>query len=151
MIPLIVLIVTFAISFAITRSWLKAGRIAFAAMFLLTASAHFVPGQRESLIGMVPPQFPNPALLVTITGVLELLGAVGLLIPRTSRFAAASLALLVAAMFPANVYAALHGLTVVGRPATPLIPRTMMQLAFIVGLILIAWQPRFARRTTASA
>lgn len=151
MIPLIVLVVTFAISLVLTKSRLKAGRIAFAAMFVLTASAHFVPGQRESLIGMVPPQFPNPGLLVTITGILELLGAVGLLIPRTSRFAAAALALLVAAMFPANVYAALHGLTVVGRPATPLIPRTAMQIVFIAGLVLIAWQPRVAKSTRAEA
>ncbi len=58
------------------------------------------------MIAIVPPRLPAPALLVTITGVLELLGAVGLLIPATRVAAAVCLFLLMVAMFPANVYAA---------------------------------------------
>jgi uncharacterized membrane protein len=57
------------------------------------------------MIAIVPPRLPKPALLVTITGVLELLGAVGLLYPPTRVAAAACLFLLMLAMFPANVYA----------------------------------------------
>jgi uncharacterized membrane protein len=49
---------------------------------------------------------PAPGLLVTITGVLELLGAVGLLFPSTRVAAAVCLFVLMLAMFPANVYAA---------------------------------------------
>ena len=49
---------------------------------------------------------PAPALLVTVTGVLELLGAVGLLLPATRVAAAWCLLALMLAMFPANVYAA---------------------------------------------
>jgi uncharacterized membrane protein len=51
-------------------------------MFTLTGMAHFV-GMRAELIDMVPPALPNPGLLVTVTGALELAGAAGLLIPRT--------------------------------------------------------------------
>ncbi|MDT5348081.1 MAG: hypothetical protein QOH91_1368 [Mycobacterium sp.] len=47
-----------------------------------------------------------PALLVTLTGVLELLGAVGLLLPATRVAAAWCLLVLMLVMFPANVYAA---------------------------------------------
>jgi uncharacterized membrane protein len=75
-------------------------------MFMLTAVAHFVPPLRGDLIAIVPPALPSPGLLVSITGVLELLGAVGLLLPSTRFFAAVCLLLLMLAMFPANVYAA---------------------------------------------
>jgi uncharacterized membrane protein len=54
----------------------------------------------------VPPRLPAPGLLVTVTGVLELLGAAGLLFPGTRTAAAGCLLLLMLAMFPANVYAA---------------------------------------------
>ena len=57
-------------------------------MFVMTGVAHFVNPLRRDMIAIVPPRLPAPALLVTITGVLELLGAVGLLYPPT-RMAAA--------------------------------------------------------------
>jgi hypothetical protein len=51
-------------------------------MFVLTGVAHFV-GKRAELVAMVPPFLPAPELLVTVTGVLELTGAVGLVWSRT--------------------------------------------------------------------
>ena len=87
-------------------SWPWAIAIGLAAMFALTGVAHFVQPLRNDMIAIVPPRLPAPALLVTITGVLELLGAVGLLIPATRVAAAVCLFLLMVAMFPANVYAA---------------------------------------------
>ncbi|GGX18247.1 hypothetical protein GCM10010353_36770 [Streptomyces chryseus] len=61
--------------------WHPALRVGVAAMFLLTAFAHFFPPLRATLIAMVPPGLPRPALLVTVTGVLEAAGAAGVLIP----------------------------------------------------------------------
>ena len=87
-------------------SWPRAIAVGLAAMFVLTGVAHFVQPLRSDMIAIVPPRLPAPALLVTITGVLELLGAVGLLIPATRVAAAVCLFLLMVAMFPANVYAA---------------------------------------------
>ena len=87
-------------------TWTKAVAVGLAAMFVLTGVAHFVPPLRAALIAIVPPQLPAPGLLVTVTGVLEFLGAVGLLIPTTRVAAAVCLLLLMLAMFPANVYAA---------------------------------------------
>ncbi len=87
-------------------SWTAAIAVGLAAMFLLTGVAHFAPPLRRDLIAIVPPRLPAPGLLVTITGVLELLGAAGLLLPATRMAAAGCLLLLMLAMFPANIYAA---------------------------------------------
>jgi uncharacterized membrane protein len=87
-------------------TWTKAVAVGLAAMFVLTGVAHFAPPLRAALIAIVPPQLPAPGLLVTVTGVLELLGAVGLLVPTTRVAAALCLLLLMLAMFPANIYAA---------------------------------------------
>src|SRR5262249_24521291 len=88
-----------------TNAWPAAIAVGLAAMFLVPGVAHFVQPVRGGLIAIVPPGLPAPGLLVTITGVLELLGAAGLLIPQTRVAAAVCLALLMIAMFPANVYA----------------------------------------------
>ena len=54
----------------------------------------------------MPPRLPAPGLLVSVTGVLELVGGVDLLVPVTWVAAAVCLLLLMLAMFPANIYAA---------------------------------------------
>lgn len=120
------------------RRWPLAVRNGVAAMFVLTGVSHFV-GMREDLITMVPPALPNPGLLVTLTGLLELAGAVGLLLPRTTPWAAGGLSLLLVAMFPANVHAALEGLTLGGAPAMALLPRTLLQLVFLAATSAVLW------------
>jgi uncharacterized membrane protein len=86
-------------------SWPAAIAVGLALMFTMTGVAHLVPGMRRDMIAIVPPRLPKPALLVTITGVLELLGAVGVLYPPTRVAAAVCLFALMLVMFPANVYA----------------------------------------------
>jgi uncharacterized membrane protein len=86
-------------------SWPAAIAVGLALMFTMTGVAHFVPGMRRDMIAIVPPRLPKPALLVTITGVLELLGAIGVLYPPTRVAAAVCLFALMLVMFPANVYA----------------------------------------------
>ena len=114
-------------------SWQAATRAGLAVMFIFTATAHF-NRMRPDLIRMVPPRLPNPALLVTLTGIAELVGAVGLLVPLLSRWAALGLALLLIALFPANIHAARAGATLGGRPATPLVLRLPLQ-AIWIGLL----------------
>jgi len=118
--------------------WWAALRVGLALMFLLTGLAHFGLGRRAGLIAMVPPRLPRPDLLVTITGLLELAGALGLLLPVTARLAAGCLALLTLAMFPANVSAARRHVDPGGRPATPLPVRTVMQLIFMGAAVAVA-------------
>ena len=86
-------------------SWPSAIAVGLAAMFFVTGVAHFVNPLRRDMIAIVPPALPAPALLVTVTGALELAGAAGLLYPPTRVAAAACLFVLMILMFPANVYA----------------------------------------------
>jgi uncharacterized membrane protein len=86
-------------------SWPQAAAVGLAAMFVMTGAAHFVPAMRRDMIAIVPPRLPAAELLVTITGVLELVGAAGLLYPPTRVAAAACLFVLMLVMFPANIYA----------------------------------------------
>lgn len=118
-------------------SWQMSVRAGLAGMLLLTGSAHW-GSRRADLIAMVPVRFPRPGVLVTLTGALELAGAVGLLIRPTAPYAAVALALLFIVMFPANVSAARRGLTLGGRPVTPLAPRTAMQGLFLAAAVAAA-------------
>ena len=120
-------------------TWHEVVAWALATMFLFTASSHFVARTREDLIAMVPGVFPRPALLVSLSGFLEGLGAVGLMIPATRGLAGLCLVLLLVALLPANVSAARRGVPMRGRAPTPLLVRIPMQILF-VGLTLWATQ-----------
>ena len=137
MAPLFVLLGLFTLftavdllSFSPQLGWWTALRLALAGMFLLTASAHW-GSRRQDLIRMIPPIFPAPALLVTLTGFLEIAGAAALLAAPLARYAAASLCLLLVAVFPANVHAARNRLAIGGRHVLGLFPRTVVQVVFI--------------------
>jgi uncharacterized membrane protein len=99
-------------------------------MFAFTGIAHF-NRMKQDLVRMVPAVFPQPLLLVYFTGILELMGAAGLLLPRFRLLAGICLIALLIAMFPANVNAAIKGTTLAGKPATALWLRTPMQVLFI--------------------
>ena len=116
--------------------WPAAIAVGLAAMFVVTGIAHFVNPLRGDMIAIVPPRLPVPGLLVTVTGVLELLGAVGLLYPPTRPVAALSLFVLMLVMFPANVYAS--------RMANPpksmntrLPLRTVEQIVFVGAALVV--------------
>lgn len=116
------------------RDWRAATRVGLAAMFCVTAAAHFV-GLREDLIRMVPPGIPHPELMVTLTGICELAGAAALLVPATRRSAAWAFIVFLFAVLPANVYAAQAGITLGGNPPSPLVPRILLQAL----LIAVIW------------
>ncbi|MEU0237372.1 DoxX family protein [Nocardiopsis sp. NPDC006198] len=130
------------------RSWPRALRGGLAAMFTLTGVSHFV-GLREELVAMVPPLLPAPELLVTVTGVLELAGAAGLLWARTSPWAAAGLGALMVAMFPANVYSIMTGASAGFSENLPV--RTAMQAVFIAATLAVVLHHLRARRAAAVA
>ncbi|RZQ64849.1 hypothetical protein [Amycolatopsis suaedae] len=141
MAPLIILIVVTlgllaagAAGVRALKPWPVAVRGGLAAMFTATGVAHFV-GMRAELIAMVPPALPAPGLLVTVTGVLELLGAAALLWHRTAPWAAGGLSVLLVAMFPANVYAAANGLAI--STGDQLAPRTAMQVVFLAATLSV--------------
>ena len=124
------------------NSWPAATRVGLAVMLLFTASAHFT-SMRHDLARMVPPVIPRPMAMIYFTGVCEVLGAVGLLVPRTRTAAAVALIALFVALLPANIHAARSGVTLRGKPATPLAWRVPMQILFIA---LTAWAGVYAAR-----
>lgn len=69
--------------------------------------------------------------MVTFTGICEILGAVGLLVPRTRHLAAVALIVFLLAVLPANIHAAQAGVTLRSAPATPIVPRVALQGLFI--------------------
>jgi uncharacterized membrane protein len=121
----------------IPLGWLSALRVALAVMFLFTASAHW-GRRRADLIRMVPPVFPRPELMVTVTGVLEIIGAIGLLITPLAPYAAIGLTMLLVGIFPANIRAAREDLTIGGRRATPLALRAAIQVIFLAATLAVA-------------
>ncbi|MEU9807050.1 hypothetical protein [Mycobacterium sp. NPDC050853] len=117
-------------------SWPAAVAVGLAAMFALTGIAHFVPKMRDAMIAIVPHWLPAPGFLVALTGVLELLGAIGVVVPPTRVLAAACLGLLLVVMFPANVYAANQRTNPL---STPLGWRTVEQLLFLAATAIVVW------------
>jgi len=91
-------------------------------MFFLTASAHWGK-RRADLIRIVPNGLPRPDLL---------------LVPPLARPAAIGLAFLLLAVFPANVRAAREGITIGGKPATPLVARSLIQGIFLIATVVVA-------------
>lgn len=106
-------------------------------MILFTASAHFT-ALKEDLIAMVPKPFPYPRQIVLVTGLLEILGAIGLLISQVRTASGICLAILFVTMFPANINAALKQVSLRGKPATPLWLRLPMQVLFIALALWVA-------------
>ena len=94
------------------------GRLRRPLLYLMSAgyaaagALHFlVPG---AYVQVVPPVLPAPLALVYLSGIAEVAAGVGLLYPPTRRAAAVATMLLLAAIFPANVYMAVSGVAVQG-------------------------------------
>ena len=90
---------------------------------------------------MIPPRMRRegilkPLNLVYVTGVCEVLGGVGILLPWTRLAAAIALAVFLVAVFPANAYAAQHP-DRFGRLAIPFWPRLAAQVV-LIALVLVA-------------
>ncbi len=127
------------------RASLLARRAALVFVFLwffLGGIAHFAFTEVE--MRAVPPFIPWPHAAVLISGVFELLGAAGLLLPVTRRAAGIGLFALTIAVTPANVYMLQHA-DAFGIARWLLWLRLPLQ---VVLLALIAWST-WPRRLTA--
>lgn len=114
--------------------------------FFIGGIAHFAFTERE--MSIIPPWLPEHRLLVLISGVFELLGAIGLLSTWTRSAAGWGLVLLTAAVTPANVYMWQHA------DKYPIIPYWALTLRLPFQLVLLAliwWATRPVRPAPASA
>ena len=118
--------------------------VSFIALFFLIGGiAHFV--WLDTFMSIMPAYLNYHKELVLISGVFELLGAGGILLPRTRRFAGFGLIALAIAVFPANINMALHPENFPQIPASFLYIRLLLQFLFI-WLIWWAVTPRPSKK-----
>lgn len=108
--PLLVLLSVFLLSAAINKIFRGnyelafSGKMAISLMLLFTASAHFAFNQGMAM--MLPDFVPYKAQVVYLTGIIEIIAAIGLFIPAFSILTAWLLIAFFIIILPANVYAA---------------------------------------------
>jgi uncharacterized membrane protein len=90
---------------------------------------HFVTPQ--PFVRIVPSFLPAPVVLVLVSGFFEVLGGVGLLVPRVRRAASYGLVALYVSVFPANINMAIHPELGQGLPLWALWGRLPFQVLFI--------------------
>lgn len=117
-----------------TNRWRTAAWIFVFLWFALGGVAHFA--FTEAQMRIVPDWIAWPRAAVLLTGVAELLGALGLLFARTRRAAGWGLLLLTVAVTPANVYMLMQAQQFPDVPVWALVLRLPLQLVLMA---LIAW------------
>jgi uncharacterized membrane protein len=105
-------------------------RLLAALMFVGMGVAHFVA--LEHFVGIMPGYLPWHTEIVLLTGLLEILGGLGLLHERTRPLAGLGLIVLLVAVLPANV----HELT---ASTSPLHPAAWLRLPLQVVFVVWVW------------
>ena len=122
------------------RSWQAKTAVALALMFLFAATGRLA--NIEGLVQKLPASLPLRREAVYLSGVVEVLGAVGLLLPRLRRLAGLGIILFLLVVFPANVNVAVHNLQIPGFPSAPIVQWIRLPLQFVlIGLTWWATQP----------
>lgn len=107
--------------------------------FLIGGIGHFT--HADFFINIVPPYLPYPEALVYISGVFEILGAIGLWLPKTRQWAGYGLIALAVCVFPANIHMAMNPELFPEHPAFALqFVRPPLQLV-IIWLCWVASRP----------
>lgn len=123
-------------------------RVGLSLFFIFTALGHFV--RTEEMSAMLPPSMPYRVGLIYFTGILELLGAIGVWIPSLTRITGVCLILMLIGILPANIYSALNYVEFGGHAAGPayLLVRVPFQLFLIWWTYFATEQHWFQRRLT---
>jgi uncharacterized membrane protein len=111
-------------------------RIALSILFLVAGVGHFT--HTAGFERIVPPYLPSPRVLVYVSGIFEILGALGILLTSTRTFAGWGLVALLVAVFPANIYMATANIKFGSFPPEPWMAwaRLPLQVALIA---LVIW------------
>jgi len=115
----------------------KRARVGLSVFFIFTGLGHFI--RTQEMAAMLPLSVPYRTELVYLTGILELLGAVAVWIPRLTRLTGFLLILMLVAILPANIYSAINRVDFGGHEAGPvyLLVRIPFQL-------FVIWWTHFA-------
>lgn len=86
-----------------------------AAFYIVAGALHFL--SPAPYLKIMPPYVPWHLAMVYLSGLAEIAGGVGLLIPRLRRVAAWWLVALLVAVFPANLYMATDHIQMTANPS----------------------------------
>ncbi len=111
-------------------------RVLFGLVFIVAGILHFIAP--DVYLRIMPPFFPLPLFWVLLSGGLELLGGVGLLLRRFRRRAAYGLALLMVAFFPVHVYMLFYPAEVGAAAIAPSLLFWRLALQFVL-VALFVW------------
>jgi len=139
--PLIVLLLSFTISLFVIKIIKKeydfalSARISMSIMLVLSAIGHFAFTKGMSM--MIPKFIPFKESFVYLTGIFEILLAIGLLIPNLKTVTGWILIIFLLLMLPANIYASVNNVnfqkgTFDGNGVLYLWFRIPLQVMFIV-------------------
>ncbi|MCC5941874.1 MAG: DoxX family membrane protein [Balneolaceae bacterium] len=131
-ITLLVMLVSRLADISSFKHFWDAARLAAVIVFVQVGIMHL--SSPEELVYMIEGFMPFPYELVILTGITEIVLALGLLWRRTRKIAAWLLMVQLVAMFPANIYVAVMELPAPGGlPASPWYtwPRLLFQPVFI--------------------
>ncbi|MDX1496133.1 MAG: hypothetical protein R3352_01125 [Salinisphaeraceae bacterium] len=109
------------------------------AWFFFGGIGHFL--MTDFFVSIVPPYIPWPLAAVYVSGVFELLGAIGILIPATRRLAGLGLIALTLSVSLANIHMWLHPELFPQFPEWTLTARLVVQV-FLLAVIWWSTQPR---------
>ncbi len=115
-----------------------AGLVSQALLYLVAGANHFL--HTATYVKIMPPHYSHPELLVQISGLAEIAGAVGLLVPATRRAAAIGIVAMLLVYFDVHIYMATHAAHFAPLPPWVLYARIPLQF------VLIAWAAVYARR-----
>lgn len=93
---------------------------------------HFL--NSEFYTAIMPPYIPYHLKIVYLSGILEILGGLGILVPKTQQWAGYGLIALLLAVFPANIYMAMNS-----ELFKNIAPAWALYLRLPLQFILIAW------------
>lgn len=129
----------------------KRARVGLSLFFILTGLGHFI--RTQEMAAMLPLSVPYGTELVYLTGILELLGAIGVWIPRLTRLTGFLLIVMLVGILPANIYSAINRVDFGGHEAGPvyLLVRIPFQLFVIWWTYFATDQNWFKRGSTASS
>jgi len=113
-------------------------RCLFAALFLVTGVLHFLVPQ--NYLKIMPPYLPWHLPLVYVSGLCEVLGGLGVLLPATRHAAAWGIIALLIAVVPANLY------MVTDHAKFASIPLWAVWLRLPLQVLLIGWAWLYTRR-----
>jgi uncharacterized membrane protein len=114
-------------------------RYVIAILFVIGGILHFI--NTDLYLKIMPPYIPWHLAMVYISGVAEIAGGVGLLVPVLRKPAAWGLVALLIAVFPANVYMAMDRIQVTSRP----IPQALLWARLPLQAVMI-WLVLFVRK-----